>query len=201
MKRAVLIGDTVFRDALPLIEAELKEEMALWSPDAAVNSTASLLEGLREWALKRQPDIVFLACGMADTRRLCFGEGERLAPLEHFGRNVRCALRILLERSTAAPIWATITPVDRRTLAGKDREQSEFGYDNDAISLYNEEAKAVAAELGVETLDLYGFVKAASRADSRRPDGIRFDERATRFLAERIVEKLRVVAESAPPNP
>src|SRR5690606_2049122 len=117
---------------------------------------------------------------------------------EHFGRNVRCALRLALERSTATPIWATITPVNRRALAGKDLEQAEFGYDNDAISLYNEEAKAIAEQLKVEVLDLYGFVKAASRADSLRPDGIRFDERGNRLLAERIVERLRSVAESAP---
>ena len=199
MKKIVVIGDQVCADALPVVRGCLEGKAEIWSPSGVVSSTPHLLAGLKEWLLKRQPDVVLFACSMDDTRKLCHGEEERLVPLSHFSRNLRCVLRLTRERSTAIPIWATITPVDVRCVAARngDEESEEFGYDNETISLYNEEAKAVAASLGVRALDLYGFVKAASRGDSKRTDGIRFDERSSDVIARRIVKELSTVGQKA----
>lgn len=169
----------------------LKDVAETWCPPQVVSSTVHLLEGLSDWVLKRQPDIVMMAAGILDTRRLCFGEDERLVPLKGFERNVRCAIRLVRERSTAIPVWATIAPVDRRRVASLPLEERDFGYDNDTISLYNEEAKAVVEKMRAETLDLYGHVKAASRVDSIRPTGIRFDERGSDYIAAKVAAKLR----------
>ncbi len=192
VKHIVVIGDEVTLDYLPVVRNGLSPLAEASGPELAVGTTTHALEGLRDWALKRQPDIVFFAVGRYDTRRLCFGEDERLTPLLAFGRNVGCLLRLVLERTTALPIWATITPVDRRRIPVETGDCcADFGYDNETISIYNEEAKAVAAKLGVATLDLYGHVKAASRADSIRPHGLRFDERGSDFIARKVIDTLR----------
>ncbi|MDQ8201688.1 SGNH/GDSL hydrolase family protein [Pelagicoccus sp. SDUM812003] len=187
MKKIVLIGDQVCSDYTLVLRNILNGKVELWGTDLAVGSTVGALAGLREWVLKWQPDYVLIQTGILDTRQICFGDKERVLPLKSFERNVSAILRVILERSTSVPIWVTTTPVDVRRV----ESQEEFGYDNETISLYNEEAKAVARRLGVEVLDLYGIVKAASRADSWRPAGICFDERASDFIAETVAQKLR----------
>lgn len=187
MKRIVLMGDQICADYCPVLSARLKGLAEFWLAPQLVETSVDLLVGVREYVLKRQPAIAIFASGILDTRKICFGENERLVPLTAFARNVRCTLKIAVEQSTTTPIWMTMPPVDNRRVS----DESEFGYDNETISLYNEEAKAVARMLGVEVIDLYGIVKAASRADSGRPDGVRFDERGSDMLADAIGHRLK----------
>lgn len=186
MNRIVLIGNQICSDFCPVLRERLKGEAELWTPSESVDTSVELLAGVPDWVLKRQPEIAVFASGLLDTRRICFGENERLIPLTAYARNVRCTLKIALERSAATPVWLTIPPVDSRRGPAED----EFGYDNETIALYNEEAKAVARMLGVAIIDLYGIVKAASRLDSNRPDGVRFDERGSDFIAGAVAERL-----------
>lgn len=189
MKRIVMIGDQVCADYCPVLTALLKEEAELWLAPRVGGTSVDLLVGVREWVLPRQPTVAVFASGIMDTRKICFGENERLIPLTSFARNVRCILKIAIEQSTSVPVWATMPPVDSRRVQG----ETEFGYDNETISLYNEEAKAVARMLGVNVIDLYGIVKAAARSDSGRPDGIRFDEKGSDYLANAIAGRLREI--------
>ncbi|EDY83605.1 hypothetical protein VDG1235_3232 [Verrucomicrobiia bacterium DG1235] len=193
MKRIVLIGDQISEDYSPVLAALLKDKAELWLAPKNSGTSVDLLNGLREWVLKRQPEIAVFASRILDTRKICFGENERLVPLETFTRNVRCILKIALEHSATVPVWATMPPVDPRRV----KSQDEFGYDNETISLYNEEAKAVARLLGVEVIDVYGFVKSAARDDSARPDGVRFDQRSSDYLASKIAGRLRDICAKA----
>lgn len=192
MKRIVLTGNIICSDFLPVLRALLKEQAEVWTPSSPVETSVDLLEGVHDWVLKRQPELAVFASGLLDTRKICFGENERLVPLTAYARNVRCSLKIVLERSTSVPVWLTIPPVDARRVSG---DEDEFGYDNDTISLYNEEAKAVARMLGVRVVDLYGVVKAAARSDSSRPDGVRFDARGSDLIAGVIAKRLREICE------
>jgi len=192
MKRIVLIGNQICSDFCPVLTALLKGKAELWSPSDPVKTSVDLLLGVREWVLKRQPEVAVFGAGLLDTRKICFGENERLVPLTAYARNVRCILKIALEHSTATPVWLTIPPVDSRRVQRED----EFGYDNETIALYNEEAKAVARMLGVKIIDLYGIVKAASRLDSNRPDGVRFDERGSDFIAGAIAARVGELCET-----
>lgn len=169
----------------------LKTDAELWLSPMVMNTTVDLLVGVREWVLKRQPEVAVFASGILDTRCICYGENERIMPLAAFARNVRCILEGVLENGPVRPVWVTMSPVDVR----KVKRVEEFGYDNETISLYNEEAKAVARTLGVEVIDLYGIVKAASRDDSTRPDGIHFDQRSSDYIAAKVGEKLRAICE------
>lgn len=191
MKRIVLIGNQICSDFCPVLRALLKDRAELWAPAESVETSVDLLVGVREWVLKRQPEIAVFASGLLDTRKICFGENERLIPLTAYARNVRCILKIALEQSAATPVWLTIPPVDARRVKSED----DFGYDNETIALYNEEAKAVARMLGVRIIDLYGIVKAAARTDSNRPDGVRFDERGSDFIAGAIASRLGEMCE------
>ncbi|MBC2606811.1 SGNH/GDSL hydrolase family protein [Pelagicoccus albus] len=186
MKRIVLIGDQICSDLTPVLTALLKEKAELWLAPDPVRTSVDTLVGVREWIPKRQPSIAVLTSGVMDTRKICFGDSERVVPLDVYARNVRCALKIVLEQSTATPVWATIPAVDVRRV----EDEEEFGYDNETVSLYNEEAKSVARSLGVQIIDLYGIVKAAARSDSARPDGIRLDQHASDYLAKAIATRL-----------
>ncbi|MDQ8186074.1 hypothetical protein [Pelagicoccus sp. SDUM812002] len=187
MKRIVMMGDEVCADYCPVLAALLKEEAELWLAPKFAGTSVDHLVGAREWVLPRQPQVAVFASGALDTRKICFGENERLVPLTAFARNVRCTLKIVLEQSTSTPVWVTMPPVDVRRV----KREEEFGYDNETISLYNEEGKAVARMLGVPVVDLYGIVKAASRADSCRPDGVHFDECGSDFIANAMAKHLR----------
>ncbi len=189
MKRIVMIGDEVCADYCPVLTALLKGEAELWLAPKVVGTTVEQLVGVREWVLPRQPEVAVFASGILETRKICYGENERLVPLTAFARNVRCILKIVIEQTTSTPVWATMPPVDVRRVQGEEA----FGYDNETISVYNEEAKAVARMLGVAVIDLYGIVKAASRADSSRPDGIRFDERGRDYMANAVAKRLREI--------
>lgn len=188
-----MIGDQVCADYCPVLTALLKEEAELWLAPKEVGTSVDLLMGVREWVLPRQPEVAVFASGILDTRKICFAENERLVPLTAFARNVRCTLKIAIEQSASTPVWATMPPVDVRRV----KREEEFGYDNETISLYNEEAKAVARMLGVAVIDLYGIVKAASRSDSSRPDGIHFDERGSDYMANAIAARLREICAKA----
>lgn len=193
MKRIVMLGDEVCSDYCPVLAALLKAEAELWLAPKVVGTSVDHLLGVKDWVLPRQPEMAVFASGILDTRKICFGENERLVPLTTFARNVRCILKIVLEQTTSTPVWVTMPPVDARHVQGED----EFGYDNETISLYNEEAKAVARMLGVAVVDLYGIVKAASRADSTRPDGIHFDGRGSDFNANAIAKRLGEICSKA----
>ncbi len=184
-----MIGDEVCADYCPVLTALLKGEAELWLAPKVVGTTVEQLVGVREWVLPRQPEVAVFASGILETRKICYGENERLVPLTAFARNVRCILKIVIEQTTSTPVWATMPPVDVRRVQGEEA----FGYDNETISVYNEEAKAVARMLGVAVIDLYGIVKAASRADSSRPDGIRFDERGRDYMANAVAKRLREI--------
>ncbi|MBD5781836.1 hypothetical protein IEN85_20210 [Pelagicoccus sp. NFK12] len=193
MKRIVMMGDEVCSDYCPVLAALLKEDAELWLAPKPVATSVDHLVGVGEWVLPRQPEVAVFASGILDTRKICFGENERLVPLTAFARNVRCILKMVLEQSTSTPVWITMPPVDVRHV----KSESEFGYDNETISLYNEEAKAVARMLGVAVIDLYGIVKAASRADSYRPEGVRFDGRGSDYNANAIAVRLREICAKA----
>lgn len=192
MKRVVVLGDPICTGYFPVLAAALKKEAALWLAPMVMNTSVDLLVGVKEWVLKRQPEVVVFASGILDTRRICFGENERVMPLPGFARNVRCILESVLENGPVVPLWMTMSAVDVR----KVKNAEDFGYDNETISLYNEEAKAMARSLGVSVIDVYGIVKAASRADSNRLDGVKFDQRSSDFLAGEVASKLRKVCET-----
>lgn len=186
------MGDPICTGYFPVLSAALKNEAALWLSPVVMNTTVDLLVGVKEWVLKRQPEVAVFASGILDTRRICFGENERVMPLPGFARNVRCILESVLENGPVTPVWMTLSAVDVR----KVKDVEDFGYDNETISLYNEEAKAVARSLNVPVIDLYGIVKAASRSDSNRLDGVKFDQRSSDYLAGAVASKLRKICES-----
>lgn len=192
MKRVVVLGDPICTGYFPVLAAALKKETELWLAPMVMNTTVDLLVGVKEWVLKRQPEVVVLASGILDTRRICFGENERVMPLPGFARNVRCILESILENGPVTPVWMTMAAVDTR----KVKDAEDFGYDNETISLYNEDAKAVARSLGVPVVDVYGIIKAASRADSNRLDGVKFDQRSSDYLASEVAVKLRKICET-----
>jgi len=187
MKRVLVMGDSVCSGYFPVMAARLKAEADFWLAPIQMNTSVDLLMGVKDFVLKRQPEIAVFASGVAETRSICFGGSERLVLPKTFARNVRCILESVSENSPATPVWITMAPVDER----KGNQSEDFAYDNETVLSYNQEAKAVAVSLGVEVIDLYGIVKAAARAESCRPDGICFDERSSDYIAAQVGERLR----------
>lgn len=196
MQRIVLISDEVLYRCQRPVAGFFQGRADVWFPERPVSSLFDLMSQLHEWVLRRQPDIVHLASGLSDTRTMCYGCSQTLSLLEHYRENVERLLAVILERTTATPIWATIPPVDMKRLKKNGEEERAFEYDNETIIRFNEQAREAAARFDVAVNDLYGAVKAASREESTRPDAVHFSEAGRDLISSKII---RVIEDVMPP--
>lgn len=195
-KRIVLVGDQLARLYRAKVAGLLGSRFEVWMPEGELRNTVAILESLEDGVLRRQPDLIHIGASLLETRCICCGSEDRLVPLEHYRFNVERILGILSERSTAQVIWATIPPVHEKTLRHSSKlKDAPLMYSNEAIVEYNEEAREVAERHGVGINDLYGTVKAASREESLRPDGIAFGESGLELIARKVA---RAIAQRFP---
>jgi len=183
-----LISDEVLYQCQQPVAGFFRGKADVWFPERPVNSLFDMMSQVHDWVLRRQPDIVHLASGLADTRTICYGCSQSLSLIDHYRENVERLLQLILERTTAVPVWATIPPVDMKRLEKKDEEEKEFEYSNETIIRFNEQGREAAAKLGVEVNDLYGVVKAASREESARPDAIHFGEVGRDLISSKMIQ-------------
>jgi len=193
VQQIVLISDEVLYRCHHPVAGYFKGKAEVWYPDRPVGCLFDLMAELHEWVLRRQPSVVHLASGLKDTRTVCYGCEQTLSLLEHYQENVERLLEIILERSTATPIWATIPPVDMKRLKNNGESDSDFEYDNETIIRFNEQGREAAAKLGVEVNDLYGTVKAASREQSQRPDAVHFGEVGRDLISSKMIRCIEQV--------
>ena len=194
MKTVVLICDEIGADYLNRVKAYLSDVAEVWFPDRPVSNSVQLLDQLQSEVLRRQPEVVHIGASLGDTRCVCCGSEERLIPLNFYETNVKRILRLIQERSTAEVIWGTIPPVYEEHFEPNPDDGESVSYRNDVIMEYNEKAREIvkaAAGGRVHLNDLYGAVKAASREDSWRPNGLKFCDRGVELLARKIEKSVR----------
>ncbi|MEM9160229.1 MAG: hypothetical protein AAGB46_14385 [Verrucomicrobiota bacterium] len=191
LKELVLICDEIGSGYRNRVRGYLQGRVNVWFPEDPIGNTVQLLDVLQDSVLRRQPDIVHISASLGDTKRICYGSDERLVPLEFYEENVRRIVDLIAERSTSKLIWGSIPPVDEKNF---NRENDEDGncdlYDYQSIMEYNDRARSLLSSEGILINDLYGAVKAASREDSFRPNGVHFCEIGCELLARKIVSSV-----------
>jgi lysophospholipase L1-like esterase len=185
MKKVVLIGDSIRMGYQPFVVGELKDLVEVWGPAENGGPSRRIVEHLDDWVVRSGADVIHLNCGLHDLRRE-FG-ADTACPLADYRRNVETILRAALERSRAAVIWATTTPVNQawhHARKGFDRFEAD-------VDAFNCAALAVAQSLGVEVNDLNALVAREGRDTLLTPDGVHFTPDGYRKLGAAVAEAIR----------
>ena len=189
MKKIFLIGDSIRFGApgSPGYGVYVKEKLAgkaeVYAPNENCRFAQHTLRYLHEWAEispKEEIDVVHWNNGLWDALHL-LGD-EAFTELDYYGKTlVRIYKRIRLVFPNAKVIFALSTSVK------EEWAHPEFFRKNSEIEQYNKKAVEVLAPLGVEINDLYSVSKAF--ADDLRSDWVHYGEKASRILADAVIEK------------
>ena len=186
MKSVVLIGDSIRLHYQPLVAHALENAGHIWGPPENCRSSTVILGNLDSWAIARSPDIIHLNCGAHDIRH-DRGVVGPLVSLHDYVANLERIFRRLRDETSAALVWATITPINEIRHQAV-RESHRYAAD---VTTYNMAARDIAEYHGAIINDLHGAVAAAGADDLLKADGLHFTDAGSAFLAHRVVESLR----------
>lgn len=188
MKSIFLIGDSI-REGAPGSEGYgvyVKEKLAgkanVYAPDDNCRFVHYTLRYLHEWAdniPKEEIDVVHWNNGLWDVLRL-FGD-DPLTDLDTYSimlKKIYKRIRFLFPN--AKVIYALTTPVI------EELAKPEFFRSNKDIERYNEKAKEVMSECGVEVNDLFSLSKFFDH--SLYSDWVHFGAEGSEILADKVIE-------------
>ena len=188
MKNIYLIGDSI-RFGAPgspgygvYVKEKLEGKANVYAPNENCRFAQYTLRYLHEWANavdKEKIDIVHWNNGRWDALRL-FGD-EPLTDIETYGIMLkRVYKRIIFLFPNAKVIFALSTAVI------EEWGNPDFFRYNSEIEQYNQKAKEVMNELGVEVNDLYTLSK--SFDNSLHSDWVHYGTEGSKLLAENVIE-------------
>lgn len=188
MKNIYLIGDSI-RFGAPgspgygvYVKEKLEGKANVYAPNENCRFAQYTLRYLHEWANavdKEKIDIVHWNNGLWDALRL-FGD-EPLTDIETYGIMLkRVYKRIIFLFPNAKVIFALSTAVI------EEWGNPDFFRYNSEIEQYNQKAKEVMNELGVEVNDLYTLSK--SFDNSLHSDWVHYGTEGSKLLAEKVIE-------------
>lgn len=188
MKNIFLIGDSIRFGAKGSdgygmhVKQKLEGIANVYAPNDNCRFASYTLRYLHEWANqveKEKIDIVHWNNGLWDVLRL-FGD-EPLTDIETYGTMLkRVYKRIKFLFPNAKIIFALSTSVI------EEWANPEFFRYNKEIEQYNEKAKEVMSELGVEINDLYSLSKTFN--NSLHSDWVHFGTEGSKILADKVIE-------------
>ncbi len=188
MKNIYLIGDSIRFGAQGspgygiYVKEILKGKANVYAPNDNCRFAQYTLRYLHEWASnvpKEEINVVHWNNGLWDVLRL-FGD-EPLTNIETYGIMLkRVYNRIKFLFPNAKVIFALSTSVI------EEWANPEFFRYNKEIEQYNEKAKDVMNELGVEVNDLYSLSKTFD--NSLHSDWVHFGEEGSKILADKVIE-------------
>lgn len=188
MKNIFLIGDSIRFGAYGkggygrYVKEKLQGVANVYAPDENCRFAQYTLRYLHEWALnvpKEEIDVVHWNNGLWDVLRL-WGD-DPLTDIENYGIMLkRVYKRIKFLFPNAKVIFALSTAVI------EEMASPNFFRYNCEIEQYNEKAKEVMKELGVEVNDLYSLSK--SFDNSLHCDWVHFGDEGSEILADKVIE-------------
>ncbi|MBR2376198.1 MAG: hypothetical protein IKA85_00270 [Clostridia bacterium] len=188
MKNIYLIGDSIRFGALGspgygvYVKEMLEGKAKVYAPGENCRFAQYTLRYLHEWASnveKEKIDIVHWNNGLWDVLRL-FGD-EPLTDIDTYGIMLkRVYKRIRFLFPNARVIFALSTSVI------EEWARPEFFRYNSEIEKYNQKAREVMSELGVQVNDLYTL--SASFDNSLHSDWVHFGVEGSKILAEKVIE-------------
>lgn len=194
MKNIFLIGDSIrygahvvtkYNNLSPGYGVYVKEKLTgianVYGPNENCRFAQFTLRFLHKWAdavPAEEMDVVYWNNGLWDALRL-FGD-EPLTPVEVYGDMLRRVYkRIRMCFPNAKVIFALSTAVI------EERLLPEFIRYNHELEIYNQKAREVMDELGVEVSDLYSLTSAFDH--SLYADGVHFNDEGSKVLADAVI--------------
>ena len=188
MKNIYLIGDSIRFGAQTspgygvYVKEKLEGRANVYAPGENCRFAQYTLRYLHEWANdidREKIDIVHWNNGLWDVLRL-FGD-EPLTEIETYGIMLkRVYKRIKFLFPNAKVIFALSTAVI------EEWGNPDFFRYNREIEQYNNKAREVMTELGVEVNDLYSL--SAGFDNSLHSDWVHFGEEGSKILADKVIE-------------
>ena len=187
LPKVVLLGDSIRLGYAPLVEKLLAGKAIIVSPKANGGDSTNTLKNLEAWAIREQPDIVHLNCGIHDVKK-SKKTGEHQVPAQQYEANLRRIVERLWKETKATVIFATTTPIlDER--AAKSRAKAEYELLEASATQYNGIARKVMQELKVPVNDLRTVMPDASAREKLiSADGIHFTQEGREKLAAAVAD-------------
>lgn len=195
MMKVVIIGDSIRMGYQDTVVTELQDWADVWGPEQNGGTSDKVLSHLDDWAIRRQPDILHVNCGLHDLRKE-FGQAVAAVPLDVYEQNVRTIITRVKSETNASVVWALTTPVNQEW-HHKNKSFDRFEAD---VGSYNAVAANIARDLDVVVNDLFATVTAAGRDGLLLPDGVHFKPEGYAVLGRAVADSIREVAETAEPS-
>jgi lysophospholipase L1-like esterase len=154
----LLLGDSIRYSYQTAVADQLKDRVQVVGPEENCQYTAFTLDHLQEW-LDRfgQPNLIHWNNGLHDVGHNPNRTPVQI-PLENYLLNLKLILTIL-QKTKAAIIWATMTPVHSR----RPFMDTDWSWRNTEIDLYNAAATTFMKSERIPINDLHALVQ--SRID------------------------------------
>ena len=191
MPRVLLIGDSISIGYTLAVREELEGVANVHRPPTNCGPTLRGLANLDEWLGEKPWDVIHFNWGLHDLKYIEPGseprhngkkvpveEGEVMVPVEDYARNLR-ELVDRLEKTEAALIWCTTTPVP---VGAAGRLLVDAGR-------YNAAAASLMRAKGIPINDLYGFALERQKAIQRLKD-VHFTPEGSAVLAGEVVRQI-----------
>ncbi len=199
MPRVLLLGDSISLGYTPPVRRALAGAAEVVHPPDNCQHTAFGLEHLEAWLGAGRWDVIHFNFGIHDTHLLdargaLVTDAPAVPPtavrIRHTPEQYRANLeRIVdrLERTGAALVWASSTPVLHRA-----------GERLDVIPAYNRVAADLMAARGIAVNDLFGFVMPHVK-EWQRPDRCHFTVPGYEQLGRQVADAIRRALEERQP--
>lgn len=151
MKKILLVGDSIRMSYCEKVKSLFDGRAEVFYPAENCRYARFTLWGIQAWVgLAGEPDIIHWNNGIWDASRNLSIENEHFEPIDTYKETLRRCIREFRFRAPKARIIFALT-----TAVGNNKES----LNNEDVDLYNEAAKSVMAEAGIEIDDLNALIK------------------------------------------
>jgi isoamyl acetate esterase len=185
MKKTILIGDSIRLHYQETVKYLLKEEAEVWGPESNAYTSTNVLKHLEEWAVSKNADVIHINCGLHDIKR--FNQEEPVTPLETYKTNIEKIFNLLLYKTNAQIIWATITPVNFE----RHHQKKDFDRFESDVNKYNQAALTVAEKLNIPVNDLFKAIEQQNKNRLLKDDGVHFNLEGNELLGKKVAECIK----------
>jgi lysophospholipase L1-like esterase len=142
--------------------------------------TTNGVANLAKWLGDSKWDVVHFNFGLHDIKR--DAEGKQQVPFDQYEKNLRQMVSEL-KKTGARLVWASTTPVPEGNL-------NPPRSDKDVVQ-FNQLAREIMDENGVQMNDLYGFAK-PQLAKIQRPVNVHFTDDGSKVLADQVAAAIQM---------
>ena len=194
MKKVLLLGDSIRLGYQEIVKELLKEEYEVVFPEDNGRFAAYTLWQVNQM-FREHPDIALVHWnnGYWDLNPEA-PMNVPVHPIEEYAHFLR-RIALFVRSQGAEVIFATTTPIlEKEKVDVLTGFEEDITYDNAYVASYNDAAKAVMEELGIEVNDLFALCLEDARF-YKCDDLLHLTEEGSRKCAEAIAQKVRAALE------